>query len=206
MYPETDTPPIEITEDIIREAEKIRPEPPQEKLNKLIALGVPRELAKEVLRDLRLDLIEKLILKHKDKIPPKTIASIFVVTLRGLRSEVPVENITDWHLERTIDLLAEGKIAKEAVEELLKYIANHPDTSVEEAVDKLGLKTVSREEAEKLIEKIIEENINIVRERGMKAMGLIMGRAMSILRGRIDGKIVAEIVRNKLKEKTSQNQ
>ena len=205
MYPETDTPPILVSEELVREAERIRPEPPQAKLRRLREeLGLPEELAREVLRDIRLDLIERLMLRHRDKIPPKTVASIFVVTLRGLRGEVDTEQIHDWQLEELVDMLARGEIAKEAVEEVLRYLAQHPGASPRRAVEDLGLGRVSREEAERIIEQIIEENIEAVRQRGMRAMGLIMGRAMARLRGRIDGRIVAEIVREKLKEKTSQ--
>jgi len=204
MYPETDTPPILVDEEIMEIARRIKPEPPQRKLERLTKeYGVPMELAKEVLRDIRLDLIERLIKEYGDRVPAKTIASIFVVTLRGLRGEVDTDRITDQHLEETIRMLAEGRIAKEAVEEILKYLAEHPGDSPEKAAEKLGLAAVSREEAEKIIENIIRENMEIVQKRGMKAMGLIMGRAMAVLRGRIDGKIVAEIVREKLR-KTSE--
>ncbi|MCE4625607.1 MAG: Glu-tRNA(Gln) amidotransferase subunit GatE [Desulfurococcales archaeon] len=201
MYPETDTPPILVDEEILREAEKIKPEPPSLKLEKLMhKYGLPRELAVGVLRDLRLDLIEGLMERYGDKVSPKLIASIFVVTLRGLRGEVNVENISDTQLEGVVRLLADGIIAKEAVEELLKYLAEHPDASPERAAEELGLKSVSREEAEKIVEEIVKANIEVIRERGMRAMGLIMGRAMAKLRGRIDGKIVAEIVKEKIRE------
>ncbi len=207
MYPETDTPPILVDDEILEMARRIKPEPPEVKMRRLTEeYGLPKELAKEVLRDIRLDLIERLIKTYSDRVPPKTIASIFVVTLRGLRGEVDTERITDWHLEEVVRLLAEGRIAKEAVEEILKYVAEHPGEPPEKAAEKLGLTSLTREEAERIIEGIIAENIDKVRERGMKAMGLIMGRAMAVLRGRIDGKIVAEIVRRKLQEALSRQE
>jgi len=205
MYPETDTPPILVDDEILRLAREIQPEPPEKKMRRLTEeYGLPKELAREVLRDIRLDLIERLIKEYGDRVPPKTIASIFVVTLRGLRGEVDTERITDWHLEEIVRLLAEGMIAKEAVEELLKYLAENPGVPPEKAAEKLGLTSVSREEAERIVEEIIRQNMEQVRQRGMRAMGLIMGRAMARLRGRIDGKIVAEIVRWKLQEALSQ--
>ncbi len=201
MYPETDTPPILVDEQLIREAERIKPETPEEKLEKLEKeYGLPPELAREALRDPRLDLIEKLIIKHRNRLPAKTIASIFIVTLRGLRGETDVDAIEDWQIERIVDLLAEGKIAKEAVEELLKYTGNNPGVDPEEAAKRLGLTTVSREDAARIIDEIIEANKKVVCERGMKAMGLIMGRAMARLRGRIDGRIVSEIVKERLRK------
>ena len=64
-----------------------------------------------------------------------------------------------------------------------------------------GLKSLSREEAEKIIEEIVEENIDLVRSKGMGAMGVLMGKCMAVLRGKIDGKTVSEIVRSKIEER-----
>ncbi len=201
MYPETDTPPILVTADMLENAEKIKPETPEEKLEKLTKYyGLPEDLAREVIRDVRLDLIERLMSEYKEKIPAKTIASIFIVTLRGLKGEVDIENITDEQLEEIIGMLASGGIAKEAVEELLEYLARNPGMSPRTAVEKLGLGRVSREQAEAIIDGIVRENIKVICERGQRAMGLIMGRAMAKLRGRIDGKIVADIVRDRISQ------
>jgi len=205
MYPETDIPPRPVTHDMHREAEDLKPEPVEVKYERLTRkYGLSKELANEVLRDVRLDLIERLLAEYGDRVKPTTLASFFVVTLRGLRGEgVDVDSIPDARLEEMIRLLAEGRIAKEALEELAKAVASSPDKRVDELVEELGLGTLSPEEARRIVREIIESNIDVVRERGMKAMGLVMGRAMARLRGRIDGKIVAQIVREEL-EKTLQ--
>ncbi len=202
MYPETDIPPLEVTEDMHREAEAIKPEPVEVKMRRLVdEYGLSKELAEQVISDIRLDLIERLIRKYGGQVSPKVIASLFVVTLRGLKGEgVDVDSISDEALEDLVALIAEGKVAKEAAEDILKLLAKEPGLSAKEAAEKLGLTRVSREEAEKIIEKIIEDNMEAIKARGEKAYGLLMGRAMAILRGRIEGKVVAEIVRKKLQE------
>ncbi len=202
MYPETDIPPLEVTEDMHREAEAIKPEPVEVKMRRLVdEYGLSKELAEQVISDIRLDLIERLIRKYGGRVSPKVIASLFVVTLRGLKGEgVDVDSISDEALEDLVALIAEGKVAKEAAEDILKLLAKEPGLSAKEAAEKLGLTRVSREEAEKIIEKIIEDNMEAIKARGEKAYGLLMGRAMAILRGRIEGKVVAEIVRKKLQE------
>ena len=205
MYPETDIPPLEVTEDMHREAEEIKPEPVEAKLRRLVEeYGLSRELAEQVISDIRLDLIERLIREYGDRVPPRVIASIFVVTLRGLRGEgVDVEALRDEQLEEVVRLLAEGRVAKEAVEEILKLLAKEPGLTAREAAEKLGLTRVSREEAEKIVESIIRENLEEVKRRGERAYGLLMGKAMAVLRGRIEGRVVAEIVREKLREALS---
>ena len=205
MYPETDIPPLEVTEDMHREAEEIKPEPVEAKLRRLVEeYGLSRELAEQVIGDIRLDLIERLIREYAGKLEAKTIASLFVVTLRGLRGEgVDVDAIRDEQLEGLVRLIAEGRIAREAAEEILKLLAREPGLTAEQAAERLGLTRVTPEEAEKIVEKIIAENMEEVRKRGERAYGLLMGKAMAVLRGRIEGRVVSEIVRRKLREALS---
>ena len=202
MYPETDIPPLEITEKLLEEARQLVPEPPEKKLERMTREhGLSRDLALQMLRDIRLDLYEKLAEKYGSSIPPTVIASTLVSTLKQLRSEgIPVENLEDRHIEQTIALVAEGEAAKEAIPEILAYLSHNPDATAREAAKRLGLGRLSREQVEALVEDIIKQNLETVREKGMRAMGLIMGRVMAKVRGRIDGKTVAEIVRQKLRK------
>jgi glutamyl-tRNA(Gln) amidotransferase subunit E len=202
MYPETDIPPVKVTSDLLEEAERIKPEPLNVKLEKLVSkYGLSRELALEVLTDVRLDLIEKLMDKYKGELQPTVIASLFVVTLRGLRGKgVDVESIEDSKLEELVDLIAKNVIAKEAAEKVLEEIARNPGEPVAKIVERLGLQRITVEQAEAIVEEIVRANIEEVKRRGVKAHSYIMGKAMERLRGRIDGKIVAEIVKRKIEE------
>ena len=202
MYPETDIPPIRVTEDMIREAEKMKPEPLPVKLEKLVEIhGLTRDLAEQAIRDLRFDLIERLIDKYSGKLPAKTIVSLFVVQLRGLKGEgVDVESIPDDKLEQVVSLIAEGRVAKEAFDKLVAEIAKNPQARVEDLVEKLGLARISVEEASRVVERILRENLDTLRARGPKAFNIAMGLAMKELRGKIEGKTVAKLVREKLEE------
>lgn len=69
------------------------------------------------------------------------------------------------------------------------------------AEEKGGLTLLSEEEVEKIIDEVIQQNIEVIRAKGMGgAMGMIMGRAMAKLRGRADGKLVSSLVRKKIQE------
>ncbi len=201
MYPETDIPPLLVDEELHAEAEKMKPEPVEVKMMRLIEVyKLPKDLAEQVISDIRLDLIERLLEEYHDRVPAKTIASLFVVTLRGLRKEgVDPEEIPDTYLEEIVDMIANGVIAKEAAEEILAYSGKN-NVRPRVAASRLGLTRVSPEEAERIIEEIINSNIDVVKAKGMRAMSMIMGKAMAKLRGRIDGKIVADIVRRKIQE------
>ncbi|MEB2835777.1 MAG: Glu-tRNA(Gln) amidotransferase subunit GatE [Desulfurococcales archaeon] len=202
MYPETDIPPLLVTEDMHDEAEKIKPEPVEVKLKRLVEeYGLPRDMAERVISDIRLDLIERLIRRFHPRVPAKLIASIFTVTLKGIKSKgADPEAVRDEHLEEIVEMLAEGRIAKEAVEPLLVELSKHPGETARQAAERLGLTSVSREEAERIVEEIVRSNVAIIKERRERAHGPIMGRAMAKLRGRIDGRIVSELVAKKIKE------
>jgi len=200
MYPETDIPPILITPEIIWKAKSLIPESPEEKLEKFVKKhGLSIDLAKAVLNDLRLDLYEKLVEKYRDKLPATIIASTLVNTIPALRREgVPVENIDDDAIEEVIDAVARGVIAKEAIPELLSALARNPGRSIDELVKELGLGTISLSELDKLIEDAINRNREKIEAKRDKAFQIVMGEVMRVVRGKIDGSIVAERVKMKL--------
>lgn len=202
MYPETDIPPVEVTSELLEEAEKLVPEAPHKKLEKFIKQHkLSKQLAQQVIRSIHLAFYEELVEKYGDKVPPTIIASTLVSTLKALRGEgVPVENLEEHHIEETIKAIAEGKASKEAIPEILTYLARNPRETVERAIKKLGITTLTTEQVEEIIDKIIQESIQLIRQRREKAMGPIMGKAMSKLRGKVDGKTVAQIVSKKIKE------
>lgn len=205
MYPETDIPPMPVSDDVIKDAEKIVPEPYEVKLKKLVeGYSLSRDLAEAVLDSEYLPLIEELLSTLSDRLPPSFIASSIVVRLKGLQGDgVPVENISDAKLREVLTLIAEGKVAKEAFDDIVKFLAENPGYSVEAAVKKLGLERLSIEEIERIVNEVINAHIEDVMKRGERATGLIMGRVMSLVRGKADGRIVADIVRRKLGEITS---
>jgi len=202
MYPETDVPPIEVTEELLREAEKLAPPMPEKKLEELVrAFGLSKQLAEQVLLDEDFQLIEHLMRKCSGSVEPTLVASLFVGTLKSLKREgVPVENLQQRHFEEVLDLLATGSVGKEALPLLLAELAKQPEESAAELAKKLGLGALSLAELEELVESVLRENAELVRKRGLSSMGFVMGKVMSTVRGKVDGKVVAEVVRRKIEE------
>ncbi len=205
MYPETDIPLMKVTKKLLDEAEQYKPQDPEEKLKQYIeTLRLSHDLAKQVLMDEKMDLFDELVNEFKDKLEPKLIASTLIIQLKALKREgVQTERITETHLRKIFSLLAENKIPKEALEELLKLVAEHPEEEPSRLAEEHGLTMLSEKEVERIIDEIINDNINVIREKGIKAMGLIMGRAMAKLRGKAPGSLVSQLVKKKLLEKTS---
>jgi glutamyl-tRNA(Gln) amidotransferase subunit E len=202
MYPETDIPPILITNELIESARRLVPESFDVKLKRLTSEhGLSRDLALNLINDIRLDLYEKLVEKWRGKIPPVVVASTLVNTLRMLENEgVHVENIEDEHIETVIEYVAEGRLAKEAIPDVLRKIAERPTSKVEEILEEMGLRKVSESEVVDVVNKVIEENLEKLKSKPGKAFNIVMSEAMRILRGRVDGSLVADIVKKKLRE------
>ncbi|MCC6024864.1 MAG: Glu-tRNA(Gln) amidotransferase subunit GatE [Desulfurococcaceae archaeon] len=202
MYPETDIPPILITDDLLEEASRYMPEHPDIKYKHLVEEhGLSSELARALLNDLMLDFYEYLAEKYRERVPCSVIASILVNTIPMLRREgVPVENLSEDAIEDVVKLVAEGVVAKEAVPDLLAYMAKNPGVRAIDAVNALRVKKISVEDLDNLIVNTIERLKTRLLEKRDKAFNIVMGEVMKTVRGSVDGKLVAERVKLKLKE------
>jgi glutamyl-tRNA(Gln) amidotransferase subunit E len=202
MYPETDIPHLLVTPDMLAEAEKLVPEPAEVKVRRFVErYGMSRELAEKAVADPRLPLIEELIGRYGASLSPTLIASLIVVTMKGLRSKgVNVDSISEDRLEGLVRLLAEGSVAKEAAEAILAKMAEDPRLGPEEAAKALGLTRLGEEEVRRVIDEVVKENLGLVRQKGEASFGPLMGRAMERLRGKADGKLVAELLRSRIRE------
>ncbi len=203
MYPETDIPLVYVTPGLIEKALKIVPEPPDVKLKRFVEVhGLSAELASTLIKDLRLDLYEKLVDKYWGSVQPSIIASILVNTIPSLRKEnVPVENVTDELIEEIVGLLSRGEISKEAIPDLMKQALLNPGKRLEELVKELGITRLSMDELGRIIEDVIEKHREKLLAKKEKAFAIAMSETMKLVRGRIDGAIVAENVKKKLREK-----
>jgi glutamyl-tRNA(Gln) amidotransferase subunit E len=100
--------------------------------------------------------------------------------------------------------LKNKKIGKEAIEDIMRLKADSPNLTLEQTVEKLNLKSLSYEDLKIIVKEIVNKNLKIIKEKGMRSMGPLMGEVMKKVRGKIDGEIVSKELKrqisNKLKE------
>ncbi|MDT7889268.1 MAG: Glu-tRNA(Gln) amidotransferase subunit GatE [Desulfurococcales archaeon] len=199
MYPETDIPPLLVTDQLLAEAEKYVPEPVEAKMKRFIeGHGLSKELAEQVIRSRYLPLYEELVSKYGGSIQPTLIASTLVNTLKSLKPECPdIDIFSEEFIEEAISLLAKGAFSKEVLADVIRYSCIK-NVQPSKAIEEMGIKRIGMEELEKIIEETITRYRNEILKRGEKAYGYIMGRVMEVVRGKADGKIVSEILRKKL--------
>ncbi len=199
MYPETDVPPITITEEMLKRAEAIKPKNPVELIKELMTVyKLPKDMAEKMISSVRFDLAYRLVKKYHGKLHSTVVVRTVVDTLKELEREgVEVERIKDEHIEEVLDKVAEGKIAKEAIPEILKKVAE--GSTVENAIKELGLD--KKIDVEKVVREIVEKYKDEIEKRGpQRSFGFVMGKVMAELRGKVDGKVVAQTVRKILEE------
>jgi glutamyl-tRNA(Gln) amidotransferase subunit E len=193
LYPETDVKPFLIEREFLEKIKKELPEPwtkKYEKFKKKFKLS--DELAKPLLESKYFELFEKIMEKYK--VPPAIVANTFVNILKDLqrREKVDVERITENHFLQLFDALAKKEIVKEAIPEILKYLANYPGESVQNVVEELNLRPISTAELKKIVEEVIAQP-GLTYEK-------VVGIVMSQVRGRIEAQTVMEFVKKLMKK------
>lgn len=198
MYPETDIPPLVVTNELIKEIEKNLPKTLEEKVKELVKnYKINKELAEAIVDSPYYDIYIKAV---KMGVQPSVVAVVLTQTLKSLHREgLPVENLTDKILEEVFMYVSRGELVKEALEDVLAWLSKNPGKGVKDAIRALKIETLTREEVEALIEKIIEQNREKISSMGIKALGLVMKILMSQIRGRYDGGKAKELVEEKLR-------
>ena len=197
MYPETDVPPIRITTDWLDRLRATLPELPGPKIARLVReYGIHEQPARQLV-DEGWDLeFEALARGHADA---KLVSAVLLYDLTQVRREgLPVETLDVARLGGLFALLREGRFAKEAIPAILREMALR-GVDAATAAESLGAQSLSREDVEKEIEALLAAKRELLAERGEAAASALMGLAMERLRGRADGKVVSEVLRERLR-------
>ena len=197
MYVETDIPLQIIDRDYLEEIKSNLPELPDEKEARIIKeYSLSQDLAHQLVRRNRAGDFEEVM--ASTDVDSTTVASTFAYTLKELKRDgKDISKLDTECLKNIFNLVSDGKITKEAIQEVLVGVCDG-ESSPEEAAKNLNLLMLSEDDVEKIIAEIVSSNAKMVEERGMGAMGPLMGMAMKQLKGKADGKLVNKLLRDKL--------
>jgi len=196
MYPETDVPPVELDPSDVEEPELLT-----EKVERYQSeYDLDAGLAEQVAYGRRMPLFEDVVAAGVDA---TFAAGVLEGTLTELRrDDVPVERLTDDHLRAVLLLVEDGDLAKEGVDQVLETLAADPDLTAEEAVEEAGLSGVDESEVREAVAEVVERNADQVEEEGMGAFSALMGECMGALRGKADGEVVSDALREEIGKRT----
>ncbi|MFO7925203.1 MAG: Glu-tRNA(Gln) amidotransferase subunit GatE [Halobacteriota archaeon] len=196
MYPETDVPAVEpdpsdleVPELLTEKVERYRAE-----------FGLDMGLARQVAYGRHMPTFEAAVERGVD---PTTAASTLESTLTELRrDDVPVRNLTEDDLLSVLGLVEAGELANEGIDPVLTELAEDPALSATDAIEAAGLSGVDREEVRRTIVEVIERNESQVESEGMAAFSGLMGECMGALRGKADGEVVSELLREEIQKRS----
>ncbi|MBH59311.1 MAG: Glu-tRNA(Gln) amidotransferase GatDE subunit E [Thaumarchaeota archaeon] len=197
MYPETDIIPVRITNKKRSEIKNSLPESYEKQLDNYKQIGLNDKLSIQIFDSKYKTLFEKLV--KEIELPPNFIAAQLTETLINLsRNNIDISKINDTDLEMIFIEIQNGVIAKESFEKIIQDICNN-ELRLDEIIIQMKEDKLSEHDIERIIKEIIILKKDIVAERGQESFSILMGEAMKELRGKVDGKIVSEKIRELLK-------
>ncbi len=194
MYPETDVPPIPIDATRLARLRASLPELPAATLVRLEQRhGLTLETAHQIVYGGRAELFEELTARGRT---PALVARLLTQDLPGVSlppghaAFEPAADLLD-ELLRAIDT---GRFAKEGLPEVLRALAEGAP-SLDAAIRSTGLEGLTPQELARLAAELVRANAELVRKDGPRAFSPLMGDLMKQVRGRRDGREVAEELR-----------
>ena len=201
MYPETDIPPIIITNKELSEAQNNIPKSWDDSIKELeTKCKLNPQLAEQIFDSRYIELFERII--EKIETNPTFVASILCSTITNLeRSGLNSDLLKNDEIFKLFSLLEDGKIAKESIEIIFENIMSGKSNSTEEAMKNASIESVNEEEIEKVIVDIVDKNEGIIKNQKERAIGPLMGIVMKELRGKASGEIINRLLLKNIKTK-----
>lgn len=198
MYPETDIPTIIVTKDEINFAEKNIPKSWDESLCDLQKkYELNPQLAEQIFDSEYLELFEKISTNKKSS--PNFVASVLCSTITNLERQGLDPNLLKHdEIIKTFEFLNLDKISKESVEMIFEQIMSGKTKSVDETIQKSSIGTLNDEELTKIVDGIIQKNLELIKNQGSHSIGSLMGIAMKSLRGKASGEKINQLLQKKI--------
>lgn len=191
MYPETDIPPFTVDETYLESIEV--PETLEEKRERLTE-AIGEQLTEQLLRSDRLESYEALA--DTLDLDKEMIANLFVNILPDVeaRHDLDTSQIPEDRLATVLEKQHDGTISSDSLPELVKELATDPAQDIETIIEQQGLGTLDEDEIRTVVESVVEEKKDMIKEQGQHAQGALMGLVMQRVDGSPDGSTVSRIL------------
>jgi glutamyl-tRNA(Gln) amidotransferase subunit E len=200
MYPETDVPPVTLAPEHLSELGSHLPESPEETRARIREeYSLSDDVAGLLIQEGEVDRFEALVRRGH---APSLAVRVLTHDLPALAAAhpEPLPEPSEDMLDSILRALAKEQFAKEGVQPVLEGVLLHR-RSVDEAATSAGLAPMSRPELEQLVSSVLDRNESLLRTRGKAALSPLMGDIMREVRGRRDGKEVAEVLQRALSDR-----
>jgi glutamyl-tRNA(Gln) amidotransferase subunit E len=200
MYPETDIPSISVMPEEVKLARENIPKSWDESIAEIQQkYDLNLQLSEQIFDSEYIELFEKICENKKNS--PNFVASILCSSITNLeRKGLDALLLKPEHIIESFDLLASSKIPKESLEIIFESIMSGKSENVSIAMQSTDISSMGEDELNEILDKIIQNNIELVKERGEHAVVTLMGIAMKEVRGKVSGKMVNDLLRKKVLE------
>lgn len=200
MYPETDIPYISINANRLKELSMNIPLPWNEVMDQICKKYlINLTLAENIFDSQYFSLFENI--SSHTSISPSFIISKLTEDLVSLeRQGYDTSILSQDDLFYLFEQLDKSRISKESIPIILEKLLRKEGGSVDEIIKTIGSEGITEDDIDGIIKKIIAENEKIISQKGIDSIGLLMGRCMSVLRGKVDGEKVNKKLVTRLTE------
>jgi len=199
MYPETDIPILNITHNRWQGIEGNMPLTKEQRYQRISEIGISENQIDALIR---VELDDILILGTKGEIdisipslPPKAWATAILENPESIPYPILAASV---HLRESDLLTREGVIPISKL--AIKSNISNPNvvTWMSEKIVDLGYAPADAGDVEIAADEAVNEMIDMVKQRGLGALGPLMGIVMKKLGGSADGKLVNKILKSKI--------
>jgi glutamyl-tRNA(Gln) amidotransferase subunit E len=189
MYPDTDLPPLAITEDRIERITSIMAERPWDREARYRDMGLSAEMSARLAISNEGHLFDRAV--KETGYPPKLLASFFINKVRMLRREGKLAAEGDDRIISTLKAAAGHGIAGDNLASLIEKACGPEALDPEAAIEALGLE--SPKKVEKEIAAFLKK-IDLPKIEKDKLNRHVMGLVMREFQGKLQGTAIAGIV------------
>ena len=199
MYPETDIMPIPVAHNLLDGLKDKIPLPWNELIKGIMKkYELNMKLSEQIFDSDYYNLFERLLIINP-AISPTFVASKLTEDIVSLsRNNLDKNLLTDEMILDIFNRLDKGFIAKESIILIFEKLMNKDCMSVEEAINSLNLTKLDDTDLFSTLDKLFDDNLSVIREKGSNSMGILMGKSMAVLRGKVDGSKINDYLKHKL--------
>ena len=182
MYPETDIPPLRLSSEKWQTILNTLPMTQDQRFERLSNY----EISDDQIKQLVSRELDDYFVNHATGLPFKAWATMIL------------ENQGDYGLMALIlSAKEQGLVTREGMSPLLKHFNGQVPSmkQIEAASEKLGFKPADTGDLMSIVEMVVESRLDFVKEKGMQALGPLMGLVMKECQGSADGKQVSTLLR-----------
>jgi len=200
MYPETDIPYISIDKGKLKQLSQDTPQPWNEIIHEICKkYNINKTLAENIFDSKYFSLFEKIV-SHTSISPSFVISKLTEDLVSMEREGYDSSILSEDVLFSLFTELDNSRITKESIPLVIEKILKNESMDVDEIISSFGTESISEEYVDETINKIIHENATVISQKGLDSEGLLMGRCMEVLRGKIDGEKINKKLMAKLIE------